>query len=106
MQLAASEGDVIARDIMTHAGMELATLGKIVARRLWTRQQRVCVAMAGGIFQHSSTIRQAFYNYTKAERSDALLRLTTVSPVFGALAMARRLARCADDTQLRIKYEE
>lgn len=106
VQLAAGEGDVIARDIMTQAGMELATLGKMVARRLWTRQQRVCVAMAGGIFQHSATIRQAFYHYTKAERADALLRLSTIPPVFGALALARRLSSCGTDTQLRIKYEE
>ena len=106
VQTAAGEGDVIARDIMTQAGMELATLGKIVARRLWTRQQRVSVAMAGGIFHHSATIRQAFYHYTKAERADSQLRLTTIPPVLGALAMARRLARKSSDTQLRIKYEE
>lgn len=106
VQLAAGEGDVIARDIMTQAGMELATLGKIVARRLWSRQQRVSVAMAGGIFHHSATIRQAFYHYIKAERADSQLRLTTIPPVLGAVAMARRLARRSSDTQLRIKYEE
>lgn len=106
VQLAAGEGDVISRDIMTQAGMELATLGKVVARRLWSRQQRVGVAMAGGIFHHSATIRQAFYHYIKAERADSQLRLTTIPPVIGAVVMARRLARRHSDTQLRIKYEE
>lgn len=106
VQLAAGEGDVIARDIMTQAGMELATLGKVVARRLWTRQQRVCVGMAGGIFHHSATIRQSFYHYIKAERSESQLRLSTIPPVLGAVAMARRMASHRSDTQLRIKYEE
>ena len=106
VQLAAGEGDVIARDIMTQAGMELATLGKVVARRLWTRQERVSVAMAGGIFHHSATIRQSFYHYVKAERAESQLRLTTIPPVLGAVAMARRMAGRQNDSQLRIKYEE
>ena len=106
VQLAAGEGDVIARDIMTQAGMELATLGKIVARRLWARGERVSFAMAGGIFHHSATIRQAFYHYIKAERADSQVRLTTIPPVLGAVAVARRLAHKSSNSQIRIKFDE
>jgi glucosamine kinase len=104
VQKAAASGDFLAQDLLTQAGMELATLAKIVARRLWTRGNPVRVAMAGGIFRNSPTVRVAFYNHIHAERPDSQVRLTTLSPVLGAIAMARRMSRA--DLNLRIRYDE
>jgi hypothetical protein len=38
------------------------------------------------------------------ERPDSQVRLTTLSPVLGAIAMARRMSRA--DLNLRIRYDE
>jgi len=62
------------------------------------------VAMAGGIFRNSPTVRVAFYNHLHAERPDSRVRLTALPPVLGAIAMARRMARA--DLNLRIRYDE
>ncbi len=104
VQKAAASGDVLAHDLLTQAGMELATLGKIVARRLFPHENRVRVAMAGGIFRNSPTVRVAFYNHLHAERPDSRVRLTTLPPVLGAIAMARRMSHA--DLNLRIRYDE
>ena len=104
VQKAAAAGDFLAQDLLTQAGMELATLARIVAHRLWPRTNHVRVAMAGGIFRNSPTVRVAFYNHLHAERPESRVRLTTLPPVMGAIAMARRMARA--DLNLRIRYEE
>jgi len=89
---ASQEGDRIARDILISAGSELAQLGKIVMRRLWPGEEAVAVAMAGGVFGHSETVRQAFCNSIHAERSMAALEPEIVNPVAGALSLARKAA--------------
>jgi N-acetylglucosamine kinase-like BadF-type ATPase len=104
VQKAAASGDFMAQDLLTQAGMELATLARVVARRLWPRRNHVRVAMAGGIFRNSPTVRMAFYNHIHAERPETRVRLTSLPPVLGAIAMARRMARA--DLNLRIRYEE
>lgn len=90
---AAIDGDALARDLLTQAGMELATLGRIVMRRLWPGETAVGVAMAGGIFQTSPTVRQAFFNTLRSDCSEALVRLTMLRPVIGAVSLARRMAQ-------------
>lgn len=104
VQSAAASGDSFAHDLLTQAGMELATIGKIVARKLWPRTNHVRVAMAGGIFRNSPTVRLAFYNHIHAERPDSRVRLTTILPVLGAVVMARRMSRA--DLNLRIRYQD
>ena len=104
VQAAAAAGDSIAQDLLTQAGAELATIAKLVARRLWPRTNHVRVAMAGGIFRNSPTVRVAFYNSIHAERPESQVRLTTLPPVLGAIMMARRMAH--GDLNLRVRYEE
>jgi N-acetylglucosamine kinase-like BadF-type ATPase len=104
VQAAAAAGDSIARDLLTQAGAELATIAKLVARKLWPRTNRVRVAMAGGIFRNSPTVRVAFYNHIHAERPESQVRLTTLPPVLGAIAMARRMAHA--DLNLRVRFDE
>jgi N-acetylglucosamine kinase-like BadF-type ATPase len=104
VQSAAASGDFLAQDLLTQAGMELATIARIVARRLWPRTNHVRVAMAGGIFRNSPTIRIAFYNHFHAEHQGSQVRLTALPPVLGAIAMARRMARA--DLNLRIRYDD
>jgi N-acetylglucosamine kinase-like BadF-type ATPase len=104
VQAAAAAGDSIAQDLLAQAGAELATLAKVVARKLWPRTNHVRVAMAGGIFRNSPTVRIAFYNSIHAERPESQVRLTTLPPVLGAIMMARRMAH--SDLNLRVRYHD
>lgn len=104
VQAAAGAGDSIAQDLLAQAGAELATLAKLVARKLWPRTNHVRVAMAGGIFRNSPTVRIAFYNSIHAEWPASQVRLTTLPPVLGAIMMARRMAH--SDLNLRVRYDD
>jgi N-acetylglucosamine kinase-like BadF-type ATPase len=104
VQSAAAAGDSIAQDLLAQAGVELATLAKLVARKLWPRTNHVRVAMAGGIFRNSPTVRIAFYNSLHAERPESQVRLTTLPPVLGAIMMARRMGH--SDLNLRVRYDD
>ena len=87
---AAEAGGPLAREILAQAGSELAELAKIVMRRLWPGSQPLPVAMAGGVFQNSSLVRQAFADSLLAERPQAKIEKEVVEPVLGALALARK----------------
>lgn len=87
---AAEAGDVLARDILMHAGTELAGLTKIVVRKLWPGRHTVRVCVAGGVFDSSAVVRQVFSNSLRAERPDIAVSLGHVHPVAGALALARK----------------
>ncbi len=89
---AAEAGDSMSREILIRAATELATLAKVVMRRLWPGQSRTYAAMAGGVFQHSSLVRQVFYNVVRAERPEAVIVPEVVEPVLGALSLARKAA--------------
>ncbi len=89
---ASQEGDAVAQEILMCAGRELAQLAKIVMRRLWSGEEAVAVAMAGGVFEHSGAVRQAFCNSIHAERSMVALKAEIVSPVAGSLSLARKAA--------------
>jgi N-acetylglucosamine kinase-like BadF-type ATPase len=91
--LAAVEaGDPRAHDILAQAGVELATLAKIVISRLFADADSAPVAMSGGVFRNSALIRQVFYNRLRLECANAVINVNLVDPVKGALDLARRAA--------------
>ncbi len=87
---AAENRDQTATSILTQAGSELAALAGVVMRRIFRERESVQVGMAGGVFQHSTAIRQVFYNALRAAHPYAKFLDTVVEPVQGALEMARR----------------
>jgi N-acetylglucosamine kinase-like BadF-type ATPase len=86
----ADSGDEVARSVLARAGRELAELARLVIGRLFASTVRVPVAMSGGVFSHSSMVREVFYNELHAARPDMVLKQEVVDPVEGALARARR----------------
>jgi N-acetylglucosamine kinase-like BadF-type ATPase len=82
--------DPVAKVVLQRAGMELAALAGNVIRRLFGGKVSVPIAMTGGVFRQSETVRQVFYNGVNAEFSQASIRPTVVDPVNGALALARK----------------
>ncbi|MGH9501064.1 MAG: N-acetylglucosamine kinase [Terriglobales bacterium] len=89
---AADGGDPSSHDILACAGVELATLGKIVISRLFADADRAPVAMSGGVFRNSAMVRQVFYNRLRLECPKAAITDNVVDPVKGALELARRAA--------------
>jgi glucosamine kinase len=87
---AAEENDALAGEILMRAGFELAELALIVIRRLWPAEQRVRIAIAGGVLQNSALVRQAFVNAMRNAHSEIAVSFGNVESVMGALAMARR----------------
>jgi N-acetylglucosamine kinase-like BadF-type ATPase len=88
---AADANDDYARMVLNDAGSELARLAANVAQRLWPETQTVRIAIAGGVFQHSALVRQAFHQVLQERRPRSSVSLDIVEPVYGALAMARRI---------------
>lgn len=89
---AALAGDEIASRILEEAAAELAELAKIVANRLWPGSQSVAACLAGGVFQNSEKVRDVFTKKLKAARPEAVVNASSVEPVMGALALARKKA--------------
>jgi N-acetylglucosamine kinase-like BadF-type ATPase len=94
---AAESGNAVARQVLGQASSELIQLAEIVLRRLFPAQpssvlSAVPMAMAGGVFRHSRTIRELFYNGVLAANPGVILNSEVVDPVRGALEMARRTA--------------
>jgi len=89
---AVDAGEPNAHDILARAGVELATLGKIVISRLFADADHAPVAMSGGVFRNSALVRQVFYNRLRLECPKAVVNTDVVDPVKGALDLARRAA--------------
>jgi glucosamine kinase len=86
----ADAGDPIAQQVLTEAGAELANLAEIVMSKLFAKEPAVPLAMAGGVFRHSSLVREVFYNRVRNLRQRVGLHEVIVEPVLGALGMARK----------------
>jgi glucosamine kinase len=86
----AEAGDSAARQVLTHSGDELARLGEIVLRRLFSEATSVPVAMTGGVFASSALVREVFYNSLRSACPNATVKSGVVDPVIGALALARK----------------
>ena len=87
---AADAGDPTARTVLTQAGAELATLAKIVIRRIFPDAGAVPVAMSGGVFRNCTLVRQVFYNSLRSEYPQVPVNATVADPVKGALGLARK----------------
>jgi glucosamine kinase len=90
---AADAGDATARTVLTQAGVELATLAKIVIGRLFGNAGTVAVAVSGGVFSNCELVRQVFYNRLRAQYPQIVPNTTSIDPAKGALELARRRTR-------------
>jgi glucosamine kinase len=87
---AAQSGDLLAHDLLTQAGAELARLATTVIARLFREEKDVRVAIAGGVFRNAPLVREVFYNNLRLTYANIKTSETVVDPVKGALEMARR----------------
>jgi N-acetylglucosamine kinase-like BadF-type ATPase len=87
---AADAGDATARAVLNQAGVELATLAKIVIGRIFGNAGVVSVAVSGGVFRYCETVRQIFYDRLRGECPQVLADVTLVDPAMGALDLARQ----------------
>ena len=90
---AAEAGDALAPPVLAQAGRELAQLAGIVVRRLFPEDNGglpgLSLAMAGGVFRHSSGVRECFGHEVRKLEPHLELNSQVVEPVAGALQMAR-----------------
>ncbi|HEY1657034.1 MAG TPA: BadF/BadG/BcrA/BcrD ATPase family protein [Candidatus Sulfotelmatobacter sp.] len=87
---AADSGDKLALEVLESAAAELSRIANIVISHLLADSAVAPIAMVGGVFRHSKTIRQRFFDQVRAEHPNATLNPEVVEPVFGALQIARR----------------
>jgi len=92
---AAHEGDQVARDLLSRAGMELAGMCVTVMGRLWTAAQPVRVAIGGGVLNNSPVVRSVLKNTVTAGHPQVVFSFGHVRPVDGAVTLARRAASAA-----------
>jgi N-acetylglucosamine kinase-like BadF-type ATPase len=93
--LAEQSGDSIARQILAQAGTELARFAGIVVHHLFPDDEAgpfVPLAVAGGVFRHSTLVRQTFIDETSKFDRRITMSQQIVEPVLGALQRARRSA--------------
>jgi N-acetylglucosamine kinase-like BadF-type ATPase len=89
---AADAGDATARNVLTQAGAELATLAGIVIGRLFGNAVAVPVALSGGVFCNSALVRRIVDEKIRSAYPQASLNTAVIDPVRGALALARKNA--------------
>jgi glucosamine kinase len=91
---AADAGDALAQGVLARAGGKLAQLAGIVVRRLFAdndmRLPAIPLAMAGGVFRHSPTVRDVFCDEVRKLNPRLSVNPAVVEPVQGALQLARR----------------
>ncbi len=88
----AEAGDCAALDVLSRAGLELAGLAKTVYERLWEDDQPVKVVLMGGVLEHSTVVRDSFYQHLARSFPRAEVSLSTCSPATAALARARKMS--------------
>jgi glucosamine kinase len=86
---AADDGDMVAREVLSRAGSELAQLARIVIRKLWPGDVPVKVAGSGGVIRNSSQVRQVMTNAIRSERPNVVWDDSVIDPTLGALYLAR-----------------
>ena len=90
----AEAGDSQARDILIRAGVKLAGLAQVVFRRLWSTGDAIEIALAGGIFENSGLVCEAFKSDLRSSIPQARISLSARSAAEGALALARKRPQC------------
>lgn len=97
MDAGAQAGDELAMYVLAQAGRELASLADTVIRRLAVEGDRkvslVYLAMAGGVFRHSSPVRDTFIEEVRKTDVNVEINPQIIDPVIGALKMARAAGR-------------
>ena len=86
-------GDRASKNIMHHAGEQLAALASTVISELWPGEQSMRVAGSGGVFRGSPILQKSFRIALKSKHPNAVISRTPVHPVLGALAIAASGAR-------------
>jgi N-acetylglucosamine kinase-like BadF-type ATPase len=90
----ADAGDQLAQHVLEQAAVELSQLASIVIRRLFAEScassTLVRLAMVGGVFRHSTTVRQHFSDEVRKFDPRVQVIQEIVEPVAGALQMARQ----------------
>lgn len=90
----ADAGDQLAQHVLEQAAVELSQLASIVIRRLFAESSAsstlVRLAMVGGVFRHSTRVRQHFSDEVRKFDPRVQVSQEIVEPVAGALQMARR----------------
>jgi glucosamine kinase len=100
--LAASrDGDAIAIELLKKAGRELAALAKLVAVKLAMEHESFRVAMAGGVFEHCTLVREEFESSLRSSNPQAIVIGGVVEPLLGALALAGKVG--ASECQLQLQ---
>ncbi len=84
--------------ILERAGRKLAHLTLPVYRNLWIPSSPVQVALSGGVFRNSVTVRELFQQELKQLRLNARCLLSDADPAAGALALARKLVLSSTHT--------
>ena len=93
----AASKDVLALQVLSNAGRELAEVAAVVVHRLFPKEQTgpVQVAMTGGVFRHSVLTREDFCNGLRQLDARVSIHPDVIEPVEGALRRARRGAGSA-----------
>jgi glucosamine kinase len=86
----AKVGDVTAQKILQHAGDELALLAQTVLDRLFTVDEKIAVAAAGGVFQNAAVVFDCFRARLQLSHPFATVVLSNADPALGALMLARK----------------
>jgi glucosamine kinase len=99
----AASKDVVALQVLSSAGRELAQVAATVVHHLFPEGETapVPVAMIGGVFRHAPLTREDFYNELRRLEPRVEINSQVVDPIEGALRMARRGAVCGTDTPVR-----
>jgi N-acetylglucosamine kinase-like BadF-type ATPase len=90
----ADAGDQLAQHVIEQAAVELSQLASIVIRRLFAESGAsstlMRLAMVGGVFRHSTRVRQRFSDEVRKFDPRVQVIQEIVEPVAGALQMARQ----------------
>ncbi len=90
---AAEEGDAAAREILTHAALDLASLALAVIGRLGMKDTEFRVVRAGGVFDRSYLLDSRVDDLITRVAPKANVNLLKEPPALGAARIALRLAR-------------
>ena len=87
---AADAEDPSAKQILVHAGNELALSVTTLAKRHFAVEEKIPIVLGGSIFQHGShsAMRNTFVSKIKASFPNAFLLLLNSSPVHGGILLA------------------
>ncbi len=89
--LALEDRDPLVRPILERAGVELANVAEPVYRTLWEPWTAVEIALCGGVFQNSVTVRELLKDRMRGLGLNAQVRLSEFDAAAGALNLARKL---------------